>query len=285
MAISTPSNTTTFCTVMSSNAELDALARELLALRKAGSAGDPVPGTGDQMPHTVLVARLLSGFSPDRWQNFCRDYAESRWCALPVAGSALPDPCPELPTQMVNVLINRLFLDQIQREVLRFSRSGGDLCLIYADITYRNGADTQWGREELEQLDAALAAALREHSEACDSLSHVAGGRYSLLLPGVTPLRARLLADQIQKTFMRQVGLRNTTLSNNGPVCALGIACINPGTGATAQSLLTQAEDALKNALSQQRGHICLAGGASLEERASLVHSSEKRFLFFGRNN
>ncbi|OXS28716.1 MAG: hypothetical protein BCS36_05150 [Desulfovibrio sp. MES5] len=274
---------------MSSNAELDALARELLALRKAGAADDPAPDAGDHVPHTVLVARLLSGFSPDRWQSFCRDYAESRWCVLPVAGATLPegmpDGWPELPTQMVNVLINRLFLDQIQREVLRFSRSGGDLCLIYADITNRGAARTQWEREELEQLDAALAAALREHSEACDSLSHVAGGRYSLLLPGVNPLRARLLADQIQKAFVCQVGLRNTALANSAPVCALGIACINPGTGATAQSLLTQAEDALKNALSQQSGHICLAGGASLEERASLVHSSEKRFLFFGRNN
>ena len=274
---------------MSNNAELDALAREMLALRTAGAADDPVPDAGSQLPHTVLVARLLSGFSPDRWQSFCRDYAESRWCVLPVAGSALPDtmpdPRPELPSQVVNVLINRLFLDQIEREVLRFSRSGGDLCLIYADITYRNAADTPWTRDEFEHLDAALAAALREHSEACDSLSHVAGGRYSLLLPGVNPLRARLLADQIQKAFVRQVGLRNTALANNGPVCALGIACINPGTGATAQTLLTQAEDALKNALSQQSGHICLAGGASLEERASLVHSSEKRFLFFGRNN
>ena len=60
---------------MSNNAELDALARELLALRTAGAADDPVPGAGYQLPHTVLVARLLSGFSPDRWQSFCRDYA------------------------------------------------------------------------------------------------------------------------------------------------------------------------------------------------------------------
>ena len=148
---------------MSNNAELDALARELLALRTAGAADDPVPDAGSQLPHTVLVARLLSGFSPDRWQSFCRDYAESRWCVLPVAGSALPDsmpdPRPELPSQVVNVLINRLFLDQIEREVLRFSRSGGDLCLIYADITYRNAADTPWTRDEFEHLDAALAAA------------------------------------------------------------------------------------------------------------------------------
>ena len=94
---------------MSNNAELDALAREMLALRTAGAADDPVPDAGSQLPHTVLVARLLSGFSPDRWQSFCRDYAESRWCVLPVAGSALPDsmpdPRPELPSQVVNVLI------------------------------------------------------------------------------------------------------------------------------------------------------------------------------------
>ena len=63
---------------MSSNAELDALARELLALRKAVTPDDPAPDAGGEVSHTVLVARLLSGFSPDRWQSFCRDYAESR---------------------------------------------------------------------------------------------------------------------------------------------------------------------------------------------------------------
>ena len=280
---------------MSNNAELDALARELLALRKAGSsmdeAGSPMDEArlADQQTPTVLVARLLSGFSPDRWQNFCRDYAESRWCVLPVGSTEQQWPAaavqPEISTQMANVLIGRLFMDQIQREVLRFSRSGGELSLVYADLPKRDELLNQLGREPVDLLDAALAASLREHSEACDSISHVAEGRCALLLPGVNPLRARLLADQIQKTFTEQVASRAEALVKNAPVCALGIACINPGNGTSALFLMNQAEGALQNALQQSRGHICLAGSASLEERASLVHSSEKRFLFFGRNN
>lgn len=273
---------------MSSNAELDALARELLALRKAGSQADEQL-SDDQLTPTVLVARLLSGFSPDRWQSFCRDYAESRWCVLPVGSSFQQGPVaavqPEIPTQMANVLINRLFMDQVHREILRFSRSGGDLSLVYADLPKRDELLDELGHAALDQLGAALAASLREHSEACDSISHVAEGRYALLLPGVSQLRARLLADQIQKTFTQQVAQRADALITDVPACALGIACINPGNGTSAQFLMNQAEDALKNALQQNRGHICLAGSTSLEERASLVHSSEKRFLFFGRNN
>ncbi|MDD4701921.1 MAG: diguanylate cyclase [Desulfovibrio sp.] len=272
---------------MSSNAELEALARELLALRKTGSQADEAR-FADQLTPTVLVARLLSGFSPDRWQDFCRDYAESRWCVLPVGSTDQPDFAPlqpEIPTQMGNVLIGRLFMDQIQREVLRFSRSGGDLSLVYADLPQRDALFGQLGRAPVDQLDAALAASLREHSEACDSMSHVAEGRYALLLPGVGQLRARLIADQIQKTFTAQVALRAEALIKDAPHCALGIACINPGNGTSAQFLMSQAEGALQSALQQSPGHICLAGSASLEERASLVHSSEKRFLFFGRNN
>ena len=273
---------------MSSNAELEALARELLALREAGAQADEQL-SDDQLTPTVLVARLLSGFCPARWQNFCRDYAESRWCVLPVGSTdqqgADASVQPEVPTQMANVLISRLFMDQIQREILRFSRSGGDLSLVYADLPQKAELLNQAGRPALDQLDAALAASLREHSEACDSISHVAEGRYALLLPGVSQLRARLLADQIQKTFAQQVALRAEALIKDVPACALGIACINPGNGTSAQFLMNQAEDALQKALQQDRGRICLAGSASLEERASLVHSSEKRFLFFGRNN
>ncbi len=273
---------------MSSNAELEALACELLALRKAGSSMDEQL-SDDQLTPTVLVARLLSGFSPDRWQSFCRDYAESRWCVLPVGSTSQQEPAasiqPEVPTQMASILISRLFMDQIQREILRFSRSGGDLSLVYADLPQKAELLNQAGRPALDQLDAALAASLREHSEACDSISHVAEGRYALLLPGVSQLRARLLADQIQKTFAQQVALRAEALIKDAPACALGIACINPGNGTSAQFLMNQAEDALQKALQQDRGRICLAGSASLEERASLVHSSEKRFLFFGRNN
>lgn len=63
---------------MSNNAEFDALARELRALREEG-CGDAVPRTREAM----LVVRLVRGLSRQRWQEFCRAFPLSQWCALP----------------------------------------------------------------------------------------------------------------------------------------------------------------------------------------------------------
>ena len=48
--------------------------------------------------------------------------------------------------------------------------------------------------------------------------------------------------------------------------------------------MLGKAAQATDEALAQKHGHICIAGGAALDARTTLVHSSEKRFLFFGGN-
>ena len=128
--------------------------------------------------------------------------------------------------------------------------------------------------------------ALQQCREACDSLGCTGQGRYALLLPGVSVLRARLMAEQLQKTFAVLAAEALAALKcKSGPaaVCALGIACVDQGGRPSPSALLQQAEKALTEAL-QKHGHICVAGGAALDKRATLVHSSEKRFLFFGGN-
>ena len=70
---------------MSNNADFDALANELRALRLADGAASR-SGT-----ESVLVARLLPGFSVNRWREFLRRYPTGRWCALPAGPGLLPD--------------------------------------------------------------------------------------------------------------------------------------------------------------------------------------------------
>ena len=67
---------------MSNNADFDALANELRALRQADGAASR---SGTQ---SVLVARLLPGFNENRWREFLRRYPTGRWCALPAAHRA-----------------------------------------------------------------------------------------------------------------------------------------------------------------------------------------------------
>lgn len=279
---------------MSSNAEFEALAREMLALSQTSAPDADAPHTADGPDRGgVLVARLLPDFSPERWRHFCRDHAKGRWYVWP-AGPDAPsdlcrmDACGGSP-YVDNTLVVGLLLEQIRREMLRGARSGSELSLICAALPQRDAIAAQHGQETPALLDAALAASLREHSEACDSLGHLTCGSYALLLPGVGPLRARLLSNAIQKTFLQQTLLHCGKPAAPPPACALGIACADAGSAITAEALLAKARGALQEALlqtqQQNSGRICLADSASLEERASLVHSSEKRFLFFGRNN
>ncbi len=278
---------------MSNNAEFEALAREMLALSQTSAPGADAPHAADAPGRSgVLVARLLPDFNAERWRHFCRDHARGRWYVWP-AGPDAPsdlgrmDACGGSP-QVDNALVEGILLEQIRREMLRGARSGSELSLICAALPQRNSSA---GREQDTPtlLDAALVTSLQEHSEACDSLGHLTCDSHALLLPGVGPLRARLLSTAIQKTFLQQALLHCGQSAAPPPACALGIACADAGSAITAEALLAKARGALQDALLQTRQHgsgrICLADSASLEERASLVHSSEKRFLFFGRNN
>lgn len=290
----TPSSTTIFCTAMSSNAEFEALAREMLALSQTSAPDADSPRKADGPGRGgVLVARLLPDFNLERWRHFCRDHAKGRWYVWPAGPDTPPDlahmdACGGSPPAD-DALLAGLLLEQIRREMLRGARSGSELSLICAALPQRDVMAPQHGPNMTALMDAALAASLREHSEACDSLGHLACGSYALLLPGVGALRARLLSSAIQKTFLQQAMLRCGKPDTAPPACALGIACADSGAAITAEALLAKARSALQDALlqtqQQNSGRICLADSTSLEERASLVHSSEKRFLFFGRNN
>lgn len=280
---------------MSNNAEFEALAREVLALSQTSAPEtDAAPNkTGVPDRGGVLVARLLPDFSPERWQDFCRDHAQGRWYVWPAGPDAPPnlshlDACCGSPPAD-DALVTGLLLEQIRREMLRGARSNSELSLMCAALPQRKALAAQHQQNMPALMDATLADSLRQHSEACDSLGHLACGSYALLLPGVGALRARLLATAIQKTFSQQGLLLGGEPAISPPVCALGIACADAGVAITAEALLAKARGALQDALQQTQQHncgrICLADSASLEERASLVHSSEKRFLFFGRNN
>lgn len=283
---------------MSSNAEFEALAREMLALSQTSAPDADIPRKADGPGRSgVLVARLLPDFSLERWRHFCRDHAKGRWYVWPAGPDTPPDlahmdACGGSPSAD-DALVAGLLLEQIRREMLRGARSGSELSLICAALPQRDATAAQHESGMIDLMDTALAASLREHSEACDSLGHLACGSYALLLPGVGALRARLLANAIQKTFLQQAvqrcGATATAPGTAPPACALGIACAESGAAITAEALLAKARSALQDALlqtqQQHSGRICLADSASLEERASLVHSSEKRFLFFGRNN
>ena len=270
---------------MSNNADFDALASELRALRQADGT------TSRSGTESVLVARLLPGFSVNRWQEFLRRYPTGRWCALPAGPGLLPDMgggTGNAPDHLAHLLMAEMFTVQIQRELLRLSRTGGDLALVEAGLCDREHLEARLGLPTVQALEARLVDCLRQCREECDTLGCTGAGRFALLLPGVGVLRARLMGEQIQKIFAVHAA-EVTAGSGKGKnavkaLCALGIACADQGGRPTPEALLGKATQAMHEALAQKHGHICVAGGAALESRNTLVQSSEKRFLFFGGN-
>lgn len=264
---------------MNNNAEFDALASELLALRQTDGAASRAS------EESVLVARLVPGFSVNRWQEFLRRYPTGRWCALPAGPGLLPEPGggpSNAPGHLAHLLMAEMFAVQINRELLRLSRTGGDLAVIESAICDRARMD----EAAVQASEAQLVDCLRQCREECDTLGCTGLGRFALLLPGVSVLRARLVAEQIQKFFALRAAELPAGKGGHAAKtrCAMGIACVDQGGRPTPEALLGKAAQATDEALAQKHGHICVAGGAALEARTTLVHSSEKRFLFFGGN-
>lgn len=167
---------------MSNNAEFDALARELRALREEG-CGDAVARTREAM----LVVRLVRGLSRQRWQEFCRAFPLSQWCALPVPGAApegrvadlRSDVQPPLPPDMppdalIGALSAELFAAQLSRELLRLARNGGGLSLICTTLSERRRLCVALGDGTVKRLERLLAEILRDNLDACDSLGDMA---------------------------------------------------------------------------------------------------------------
>lgn len=271
---------------MSKHADFDSLAEELQALHEAGGVS----------AEAVVVARLLHGFSLEDWRAFRRRYPAEHWCALPVQNMALSGQrqdrrAPKSRTakarhvpvrQLTNILTDGLVAAQIDRELLRLKRTGGDLCVLAATPCNSEALARQSGNigGELERL---LHSCLLSLAEECDSAGNLGDSCHVLLLPGVSRLRARLMAEELQRSFTAQAATIASARTGEATLsCAVGVVCITSAETMAGPSALDKAIQALNTALAQKQGHIFLAENTALEDHASLVHSKEKRFLFFG---
>ncbi|WP_297849022.1 GGDEF domain-containing protein [uncultured Desulfovibrio sp.] len=278
---------------MSKHAEFESLARELRTLREHAACD----AAEEQADNAMLVVRLVRGLSRQRWQDFCRAFPLSQWCAMP-----MPDAAPEahvadlradaqqqaplvMPEALVGTLSAELLMAQLQRELLRQARSGGNLSLLCAALSERRRLCVALGEGTVKRLERLLAESLRDKLEACDSMGDLGHGRYMALLPGLGQLKARCLAERLQADFAEQARPLFPTggiSAGAGAQCALGVVCVGRGEQQDASDLMDKAAAALNVALEQEAGHIQQEVSTPLGDRTTLVHSSEKRFLFFG---
>lgn len=274
-------------------AEAGAPAPQALPEGQAGPGAPGAPGTPD---NALLVARVVRGFSREGWQEFCRAYPLSQWYALPVPDEVVTgvrvadlraDPsCATRPGPgdvLLGALGSTMFAAQLERELLRLSRHAGGLSLVAAALAERRRLATALGDGTVTRLERLLGETLQGMLEACDSLGAAAPGRYILLLPGMGQLRTRRFAEQVQAAFAeaaRPFFPTGGITAGSGAVCALGVIHVGHERAPRAQELLSRAWAALDAALDQDEGHIHQETSGS--HGSTLVHSGEKRFLFFG---
>ena len=123
---------------------------------------------------------------------------------------------------------------------------------------------------------ALLGDILQSNLEICDSLGLTKQGHPTILMLGAGQFRARNLAESIQREFAKKA-----SKICKGAACVVGIVGMCQGEKLDAHDLLERLADSLNSAMQDER-HICQIGPESLDARSTLVHSSEKRFLFFG---
>lgn len=255
-----------------------------------GPFGDP--------EDALLVARVVRGFSQSGWQEFCRAYPLSQWYALPVpdelaTGVRLADlraevaaPGPAVAGDaLLGALGSTMFAAQLERELLRLGRNGGGLSLVAASVAGRHALAVALGEGTVTRLERLLGETLACLLEACDSLGISAPGRYAVLLPGMGQLRTRRFTEKAQAAFSdaaRPFFPTGGISAGAGAECALGVIHVSPDSTSHARDLLTRAESALEAALEQDEGHIHQEMSGASRQGETLVHSGEKRFLFFG---
>lgn len=262
---------------MSSNADFDDLLAELRDLRDARSEGEP----------DLLVLRRVHGMTPERWQAFRRRYPNSRWGALPLNDSAVtralghimdrsasdlcPDACPPLRATdhvLARMLCSELFLAQMERDLQRLQRSGGQLSFVCMDLT-----DAARAGAHCTEIMVRLADLAAQSMDACDTLGALPERGIALMLPGFGPLRARALAMRLRERYQNG--------SQPDDACGFAVLTLAQAARLTVRDALERISPLLERARAQtdsvQFDAVNTAG-----QPDTLVQSQEKRFLYFG---
>lgn len=273
---------------MSKNTGSENLAWELAALPRALEAVNFAKSS-----NAVILARLVRGLSSENWQKACEGKPLSQWHALPVPAESENDEELEelqsasisgLPVspfrEVAGALTRSMFISLLQRELLRLSRTGGSLSIISASVADRRQLVEKLGESAVCSLDAMLGRTLLSRMDACDALGLIRKGNFLCSLPGLGQLAARRFAETAQTAF--KDASQTIMGDQESAICALGIVNILQGESCTPADLLKRARATLEVAQRKQSGYIHQEAATAPFEGTTLVHSSEKRFLFFG---
>ena len=125
-------------------------------------------------------------------------------------------------------LLNRsAFLDLAENELRRLRRTGTTAALILADLDHFKTINDQFGHSAGDSALQAFARACSGTVRSTDLVGRYGGEEFILLLPGVTPDRAREITADISARLHRT----GSAVIPRLPTVSYGIACTGSGAG------------------------------------------------------
>ncbi len=220
-----------------------------------------------------VIAKLMSNLDKNVWEEVRKSTLSEGWCALefnPQSNFAKAslhvisdeeDDTVHSPQMMEHLLLTNSFFKQLEQEIVRSKRTNTFVTLVQFAVR-----DAQ---VDLEEVTRILFAAIKFYGADCDCLGVLDTNIFALILPGANAFKAQVIVEDVL-TFCQGKGLQ----------LHVGIAS-HVGTEGTLKDFLEHAHMALLEAQHKQKV-LCIYKKPSKthEDRQTLVHSHEKRFLF-----
>lgn len=276
-----------FYIAMSKKDGLKNLAAELAAMPDALLKAN-ITESGNDM----VLARVVEGISEESLLQALHSGHLSEWTVFPLENGVILEDLetpggqrvPVSPFgQISGLMSNNSFQKLLKGELARVSRNGGCLSIVSAGLANRSVIQRDLGEEDTRRLEALLGSILLKHLESCDSLGLLRPGQFMCCLPGMGQLAARGFSEKAQSAFQEEAqSCYPEARSPAKATCAMGIINLLQGETGVAPDLVRRAKLALEMAMNKKNVNIYQETSMAPLENTTLVHSSEKRFLFFG---
>ena len=173
-------------------------------------------------------------------------------------------------------LANRaLFLDRVANALERSRRTFLRVAVLFIDVDDFKTVNDSLGHAAGDELLVGVAACLREAVRDADSVARLGGDEFAVLLEGVDAPEAEVVADRLLESLDRPLVVEGNEIF---PRSSIGIAL--GGAGASASSLLREADAAMYDAKSAGKGRFSMfrpelhaAANEALALKADLIRA------------
>jgi diguanylate cyclase (GGDEF)-like protein len=137
----------------------------------------------------------------------------------------------------------RHFMEAAEAALARAQRLGQPLIAVMIDVDKFKQINDTYGHTTGDQVLAEIAQACREHVRSDDIVGRYGGDEFSIIIMGVTSLRAAQIADQLARPTARVLGRDGKPLT-----CTTSIGIAESRPGWDLPTLLTHADQAMYEA-------------------------------------